>query len=155
MSPRLVIFCLITKMREWVVENSHNDSDNLFSFKWREEDMEDVELLVDDEYHHSENISHKFNLTLPRKVSNFCLNFRQILEQENYFALNIWKVCTATSVYSWVHLPTHAYCYKEINFLKLSIKILHFHNNFVRINYSTLGIAGKWWPLFNFQSYGL
>jgi len=55
----------------------------------REEDMEDVELLVDDEYHHSENISHKFNLTLPRKVSSFCLNFRQILEQENYFALNI------------------------------------------------------------------
>jgi len=45
-----------------------------------------------------------------------------------------------------VHLPTHAYCYKEINFLKLSIKILHFRN-FVQINYSTLGIAGKWWHL--------
>ena len=112
----------------------------------------DLELLVEDG-HFADN-SYKFNLTLPRKVSNFCLNFRQILEQENYFALNIWKVCTATSVYSWVHLPTHAYCYKEINFLKLSIKILHFRN-FVQINYSTLGIAGKWWQPFNFQSYGL
>ena len=53
---------------------------------------EDMELLTDDEDFSPRNTG-KFNLTLPRKVSSFCLNFRQILEQENYFALNTWKVC--------------------------------------------------------------
>lgn len=53
---------------------------------------EDMELLTDDE-DFSPRTTSKFNLTLPRKVSSFCLNFRQILEQENYFALNTWKVC--------------------------------------------------------------
>lgn len=48
---------------------------------------EDMELLTDDE-DFSPRATSKFNLTLPRKVSSFCLNFRQILEQENYFALN-------------------------------------------------------------------
>ena len=54
---------------------------------------EDMELLTDDEDFSPRNSTGKFNLTLPRKVSSFCLNFRQILEQENYFALNTWKVC--------------------------------------------------------------
>ena len=48
---------------------------------------EDMELLTDDE-DFSPRTTSKFDLTLPRKVSSFCLNFRQILEQENYFALN-------------------------------------------------------------------
>ena len=50
------------------------------------EKSEDLELLVDEE-NFSEN-SYKFNLTLPRKVSSFCLNLGQILEEDNYFALN-------------------------------------------------------------------
>ena len=57
--------------------------------KSKDEKPEDLELLVDDE-NFSEN-SYKFNLTvksLPRKVSSFCLNFGQILEEDNYFALN-------------------------------------------------------------------
>ena len=54
--------------------------------KSKDEKSEDLELLVDDG-NFSEN-SYKFNLTLPRKVSSFCLNFGQILEEDNYFALN-------------------------------------------------------------------
>ena len=47
-----------------------------------------MEMLVDDDDESVSQNLYKFNLTLPRKVSSFCLNFRQILEQENYFALN-------------------------------------------------------------------
>ena len=60
----------------------------LIILKTNRENSEEMELLVDDTEYFTENSS-KFNLTLPRKVSSFCLNFRQILEQENYFALNI------------------------------------------------------------------
>ena len=66
----------------------------LIILRTREEDQEDMEMLVDDDESVSQNL-YKFNLTLPRKVSSFCLNFRQILEQENYFALNTWKLCVS------------------------------------------------------------
>ena len=57
------------------------------AIKSKDDKSQDLELLVDDG-NFSEN-SYEFNLTrltLPRKV--FCLNFRQILEGDNYFALN-------------------------------------------------------------------
>ena len=55
--------------------------------KSKDEKSPDMELLVEEE-NFREN-SYKFNLPLPRLPSKvFCLNFRQILEEDHYFALN-------------------------------------------------------------------
>ena len=58
--------------------------------KSKDEKSPDMELLVEEE-NFREN-SYKFNLPLPRLPSKvFCLNFRQILEEDHYFALNTWE----------------------------------------------------------------
>ena len=55
--------------------------------KSKDDKSPDMELLVEEE-NFREN-SYKFNLPVPRLPSKvFCLNFRQILEEDHYFALN-------------------------------------------------------------------
>ena len=76
--------------------------------KSKPEKSEDLELLVDEE-NFSEN-SYKFNLTLPRKVSSFCLNLGQILEEDNYFALNTWTVRAKLQQNSQCFLPSRNIC---------------------------------------------
>lgn len=54
--------------------------------KSKDDKSPDMELLVEEE-NFREN-SYKFNLPVPRLPRVFCLNFRQILEEDHYFALN-------------------------------------------------------------------
>ena len=57
-------------------------------FKSKTKHSEDLELLVEEENFRA-NSSYKFNLPVPRLPSKvFCLNFRKILEEDHYFALN-------------------------------------------------------------------
>ena len=55
--------------------------------KSKDDKSPDMELLVEEENFREK--SYKFNLPLLRLPSKvFCLNFRQILEEDHYFALN-------------------------------------------------------------------
>ena len=55
--------------------------------KAKDDKSPDMELLVEEENFRAN--SFKFNLPVPRLPSKvFCLNFRQILEEDHYFALN-------------------------------------------------------------------
>ena len=56
--------------------------------KSKDDKSPDMELLVEEENFRA-NSSYKFNLPVPRLPSKvFCLNFRKILEEDHYFALN-------------------------------------------------------------------